>query len=151
MGFVFGKRSKEKLKGVDPRLVLLMNKSIETSDYDFGIDYGVRDVATQQKLYSYGRTVVNPDTGPIIGNKFGMQVTTRDGVVRRSNHQVKANGFGGAVDIYPYYNRYLQTNDQKTLKLIIDHVKKVAKELGIQCSFGIDWKNPFDPCHIELS
>lgn len=150
MGFVFGKRSKEKLIGVHPKLVDLMNKSIETSPYDFAIDYGVRDVATQQKLYSYGRTVVNPNTGPINGNKFGMQVTTRDGVKRRSNHQTKSDGFGYAVDIYPYYNGSLQTKDQKTLKLIIDHVKKTAKELGIACSFGIDWKNPYDPPHIEL-
>lgn len=148
---VFGKRSLEKLKGVDPVLVRLMNESIKTSPYDFGVDYGVRDVATQQRLYSYGRTVVNPDTGPIKGNKFGMQVTTRDGVIRRSNHQVKANGFGGAVDIYPYYNGSLQTKDSKTLKLIIDHVKATSKQLGIKCSFGIDWKNPYDPPHVELA
>lgn len=150
MAFAFGKRSLDKLKGVDPRLVVLMKESIKYSPVDFAIDYGVRDVAIQQRLYSYGRTVVNPDTGPIKGNKFGMQVTTRDGVVRKSNHQVKSNGYSAAVDIYPYYDGSMHTNDDKSLKIIIPHIKAKAKELGIACNFGIDWKNPYDPGHIEL-
>ena len=148
---VFGKRSLERLKGVHPKLVLLMTESIKDSPIDFSIDYGVRDVKTQQKLYSYGRTVVNPDTGPIKNNPFGMQVTTRDGVVRKSNHQVKSDGFGYAVDLYAYYNGSMHTDDDKSLQIIIPHIKAKAKELGIKISCGIDWKNPYDPGHVELA
>ncbi len=147
---VFGKRSLDKLAGVEPRLVLLMKTAILTSPIDFGVDQGVRTADTQARYYSWGRWVVNPNTGPIQGNKYGLIVTNRDGVTVKSEHQPKADGYGYAVDVYPYYNRSLQTTDVASLKIIIKHIKTVASKLGIKIRCGIDWKKPYDPPHIEL-
>ena len=147
---VFGKRSKEALQGVAPNMVKLMNAAIVNPPIDFGIDAGVRSAATQKMYYSWGRTVVNPNTGPVKGNFMGMTVTNKDGVIKKSNHQIKADGFGHAVDIYPYYNGSLQTEDEKNLILLASHIKKIAKSLGIAITWGGDWKKPYDPPHFEL-
>lgn len=148
---VFGTKSKEKLVGVHPMLVLLMGYAIKDTPIDFSIDQGVRSTKQQQEFYSWGRTVVNPNTGPIKGNKYGMIVTTRDGIIRPSNHQVKSDGFGRAVDIYAYYDGKLHTNDVKSLEVIIPHIEKCAKELNIKIICGLRWKTLFDPPHIELA
>ena len=150
MGFVFGKRSLENLRDVNPNLVGLLVYALKTSDIDFTIDAGVRTDKRQAELYSWGRTVVNPDTGKIKGNDFGMIVTNKNGTTNKSNHQVKANGFGEAVDLYPYINGSVKMNDSASHLKVINHIKKCAKELDINCNFGIDWKSPYDPPHIEL-
>lgn len=147
---VFGKRSLSKLEGVAPKMVLLMKTAILTSPIDFSVDQGVRTTDTQARYYSWGRWVVNPDTGPIKGNKFGMIVTNRDGVTKKSEHQVKTDGYGYAVDVYPYYGGTMHTNDEKSLRIIADHIKSVAKALGIKIKAGIDWQKPHDPPHFEL-
>jgi len=132
----FGKKSLERLVGVHPDLVRLMKASIINTPIDFTVDQGVRTSATQQKYYSWGRTVLNPNTGPIKGNKLGMIVTNRDGIKKKSEHQPKADGYGHAVDIYAYYNGKVQFNDDASLHIISKHIKAVAKELNI----NICWK-----------
>lgn len=149
---IFGKSSKQKLIGLDPMMILLLGYSIKDTPIDFSIDAGKRDAKTQQLYYSWGRTVVNPNTGPIPGNKFGMIVTNKNGVTNKSDHQDQdGDGDGEAVDIYPYYNGKIQLNDVASLRVITDHIKKCAKELGINIVCGIDWKSPFDPPHIQLA
>ena len=147
---VFGKRSLENLRGVHPNLVALIVYANRKSDIDFGIDAGLRTVERQKELYSWGRTVVNPNTGPQPGKPFGMVVTNKDGVIKKSDHQAQTSGFGEAVDIYPYYNGSLQIKDTKNLLKIIDKIRVYAKELGIDVVLGADWKNPYDPPHIQL-
>lgn len=147
---IFGKRSLENLRGVHPNLVGLIVYSNRTSPIDFGIDAGLRTIERQKELYSWGRTVVNPNTGKQPGKPFGMIVTKKDGVNNKSDHQAQASGFGEAVDIYPYYNGSLQTKDVSTLLKIIAHVRKCAKEMGIEVILGADWKDPYDPPHIQL-
>ena len=135
------KRSNDNLFGVHPNLVNLMRAAIVCTPYDFTIVEGLRTMGRQQQLYAQGRTA----KGPI--------VTYADGVVRKSNHQAKSDGYGHAVDIYPYYNGSVQVNDKDViprLKAITDHIKKVAKEMKIEITCGIDWKKPYDPPHIEL-
>lgn len=138
---VFSKRSKDNLKGVHPDLVKLMEEAIKNTPADFTIVDGVRTLERQKELYSQGRTTK------------GIIVTNADGIKKKSNHQVKSDGYGHAVDIYPFYNGSVRVNDKQVipkLKLITDHIKKVAKELNIGVTCGIDWKNPYDPPHIEL-
>jgi peptidoglycan L-alanyl-D-glutamate endopeptidase CwlK len=147
---IFGKRSLENLRGIHPNLVALIVYANRKSDIDFGVDAGLRTVERQKELYSWGRTIVNPNTGPIKDNKFGMIVTNKNGITNKSDHQAQASGFGEAVDIYPYYNGSLQTKDTKTLLKIIDKIRGYAKELGIDVILGADWKNPNDPPHIQL-
>lgn len=137
----FSQRSIDALKGVHPDLVELMNMVIVDAPFDFTIVEGVRKVARQQEIYAQGRT------------KKGIIVTNVDGVKKKSNHQPKSDGYGYAVDIYPFYDGKVQVSDKDViprLKAITDHIKAVAKCIGTKVVCGIDWKSPYDPPHIEL-
>lgn len=150
---VFGKKSLERLEGVHPNLVKVLKAAILTTPIDFTIIEGQRTAKTQAMYYTWGRTVVNPNTGPIPGNKFGMIVTGRNGVSNKSNHQVKADGYGHAVDLYPYVNGKVYMIQKETdgyLRTISNHIKKVAATMGIGITWGGDFKKPYDPPHFEL-
>ncbi|MCT3662582.1 M15 family metallopeptidase [Elizabethkingia anophelis] len=140
MTYKLGERSLKNLEGVHPNLVKVMKAAIVNSPVDFTITEGVRTLKRQQDLYAQGRT------------KPGTKVTNADGVRNKSNHQAKPDGFGHAVDLYPFFLGQVQVNHKDTinnLKLISDHIKKVAKELGIGIIWGGDWK--FVDCpHFEL-
>lgn len=150
---VFGKASKAKLAGLDPMMILLLGYAIKDTPIDFTIDAGKRDQVTQKMYYSWGRTVVNPNTGPLPGKPFGMIITQKNGVTNKSDHQDQdGDGDGEAVDIYSYYNGKIQLNDVASLRIITDHLKKCAKELGISIICGIDWSKGFvDPPHVQLA
>lgn len=132
--YSFGTRSKESLQGIAPDLVRVMEAAIVDSPIDFTITDGVRTTAQQQVLYQKGRDA----SGHII-NRADV-VTMDDGVHRRSNHQVHADGFGHAVDLYPYVNDAVDYNDNANrLKTISDHIKAVATGLEIPITWGGDW------------
>lgn len=149
----FSSRSRTALVGVHPDMVRLMEVAIIDTPFDYTVVEGKREAATQKKYYSWGRTVVNPNTGPKPGKPYGLIVTARDGVKKKSEHQAKADGFGYAVDIYPFFNGSVQTDGAEVirrLKAITNHIKTVAARLGIAITCGIDWTNPYDPPHVEL-
>lgn len=133
----FSQRSKNNLLFIHPDLVRVMNEAIKNSPIDFIITDGIRSTEEQRKLYNQGRTTP------------GKIVTNADGVNNKSNHQVKLDGYGYAVDLYPFYNGSAQLNDAKSLKVIADHIKSVAKELGVNVQWGGDWKFKDYP-HFEL-
>ena len=138
----FSKRSLDNLVGVHPNLVKIMKEAIKDSPVDFTITEGLRTTARQKQLYAQGRTTP------------GIRVTQKNGVTSKSNHQAKKDGFGHAVDLYPYYNGAVQVSDKEVipkLKLIAVHIKAVAKCLGLKITWGGDWKSPYDPPHFELS
>jgi peptidoglycan L-alanyl-D-glutamate endopeptidase CwlK len=137
----FSKRSIDNLIGVHPDLVRLMIESIKHSPVDFTVTEGVRTSKRQMDLYAQGRT------------SAGAIVTKKNGTTNKSNHQVKSDGYGYAVDLYPFYNGSVQVQDKEVinkLKLISVHIKAVAKRIGVEINWGGDWKNPFDPPHFEL-
>lgn len=136
--YIFSQRSKNNLVGIHPDLVRLMNEAIKDSPIDFTITDGVRTTQQQRSLYEQGRT------------KPGAIVTNADGVNNKSNHQAKSDGYGYAVDLYPYYNKSVQLNDVKNLRLIANHIKEVAKRLDIGIQWGGDWKTFKDYPHFEL-
>jgi len=148
---IFSKRSKDALLGVEPALVAVMQEAIKNAPHDFTIIEGVRTATTQKKYFSYGRTVVNPNTGPQKGKPFGAIITGRDGVKRKSEHQVKADGFGHAVDFCPYSKAGgLEWNNTKAFKAIAAHIKTVAAKMGVAIVWGGDWITLIDLPHIEL-
>lgn len=137
----FSQRSKDNLKGVHPKLVELMEDAIKDSPVDFTITEGVRTVKRQKQLYAQGRTAP------------GVIVTNVDGVRKKSNHQPKADGYGYAVDLYPYFDGKVQVSGPvviQKLREIAAHIKARATCLGIQITWGGDWRSPFDPPHFEL-
>lgn len=137
----FSQRSKDALKGVHPDLVRLMEAAIINTPVDFTIVEGLRTEARQKQLYAQGRTAP------------GVKVTNADGVKNKSNHQAKADGYGHAVDLYPFIDGKLRITEPYVvynLRLIADHIKKTAKRLGINVTWGGDWKSPYDPPHFQI-
>lgn len=134
----FSKRSKTNLEGVHPDLVRLMEAAIKETPVDFTITEGVRSDQRQRELYAQGRTTPGP------------RVTNADGVKNRSSHQIKNDGYGHAVDLYPYVNGSVRVNDVANLKLIAIHIKALAYCMGIAITWGGDWKSPYDPPHFEI-
>lgn len=137
----FSQRSKDALKGVHPALVQLMEAAIVETPVDFTITEGVRTEARQKELYAQGRTVK------------GSIVTSKNGTTSKSNHQPKADGYGHAVDLYPFVLGKLKVTDPDTgkyLAVIAAHIKTVAERLGVTITWGGDWKTPHDPPHFEL-
>lgn len=135
--FEFSSRSKNCLNGIHPKLVRLMELSIDNSPIDFTITEGIRTTERQQELYAKGRT--SP----------GCIVTNCDGIKSKSNHQAKEDGLGYAVDIYPYINGSVRVNDIESLVNIAHHIKTVALKEGVDIEWGGDWKMKDYP-HFQL-
>ena len=139
--YQLSKRSLDNLQGVHPNLEKIIKAAIINSPVDFTVVEGVRTTMKQQEIYAQGRT------------KPGLKVTFADGVKKKSNHQVKPDGFGHAVDIYPFFLGKVQVNHKDTiarLKEIAAHIKATAEKLGLNITWGGDWRNPYDPPHFQL-
>jgi peptidoglycan L-alanyl-D-glutamate endopeptidase CwlK len=137
----FSQRSYNNLKEIHPDLIAVLVSAIKESPYDFTITNGLRTIVEQQALYAQGRS------------KPGPKVTNADGIRNKSNHQAKENGFGYAVDLYPYFNGSVQTQGievDKRLASIASHIKQIAKNLNINVEWGGDWKSFKDTPHFEL-
>lgn len=128
------KRSLDNLIGVHPLMVKLMKEAIKDCPIPFTITEGVRTESRQKQLYAQGRTTK------------GVKVTNCDGVIKKSNHQPKADGYGYAVDLYA---EPINVNDTVNIRIIADHIKYVAKRLNINIEWGGDWKMRDYP-HFEL-
>ncbi len=141
-------RSLNTMRGVHPNLVKVIKEAIADSPYDFMITQGLRTAKYQNELYQQGRT------------KSGLKVTNADGYKNKSNHQIKVDGYGYAVDIfccgkYDENGNYIKYNtqegyDSKKLKDIADHIKIVSKSKGYKIEWGGDWKGGWDSPHFEL-
>lgn len=134
----FSNNSLSKLKGVHPNLVKVMNEAIKETPIDFSIIYGVRTTKEQQALYAKGRT------------KPGSIVTNADGLRNKSNHQVKSDGLGYAVDICPYVNGKLDWVNESNFRIIAAHILATAKCLGIKVNWGGNFRSIKDLPHFEL-
>ena len=144
--YSFSQTSLDKMKKVHPKLVEVMKEAITNSPYDFRITAGVRTTEEQFALYQIGRS------------KTGRIVTDCDGKRAKSNHQIKSDGFGHAVDIFPcgviengVYRKFTSAEgyDDKKLKSIADHILAVAKSKKINIEWGGNWKMNDTP-HFEL-
>jgi len=144
--YSFSEQSLNMFKNVHPNLVKIMKAAIENSPYDFRITDGARTAEEQFALYQKGRT------------KPGPKVTNCDGYKAKSNHQIKADGFGHAVDIFlcgieenGEYRKFTSEEgyDDKKLKIIADHILTVAKTKNVNVEWGGNWKMHDTP-HFEI-
>jgi len=106
----FGRRSKERLKGVHPDLVNVLNDVIKY--YDITILEGLRSQDRQIDLYNDGKSKL-------------------DGVYKKSKHQL-----GKAVDISPYP---VDFQDTKGYMYLAGLMIATAKKLGVKLRWGGDW------------
>ena len=144
--YSFTQSSLDKMKKVHPKLVEVMKVAIVNSPFDFRITDGARTTEEQFALYQKGRTLPGP------------KVTNCDGYRAKSNHQIKSDGFGHAVDIFPcgilengVYRKFTSAEgyDDKKLKLIANHILAVAKSKNVNVEWGGNWKMHDTP-HFEL-
>ena len=115
MPFHLSKKSYKKLEGVNPQLVETVEKAIKLSKVDFGVIYGVRTLAEQQKLYEAGRSQT-----------------------MRSKHLLQDDDTSHAVDLMAYDGK----NPCWELNLyddIADAMKTAAKETGVVIRWGAAW------------
>ena len=130
----------ERLEGVHPDLANKVKIILEVMDRikaPMFVVEGVRTRERQMELYAKGR----------FGHP-GKIVTNADGIAKLSNHQVKPDGYGHAVDCAfqddPATDR-IETYDPK-------QPWRVYGELGewFGLTWGGRWKSPFDQPHLEL-
>ena len=144
--YSFSQTSLDKMEKLHPKLVEVMKAAITDSPFDFRITSGARTTEEQKALFALGRT------------KPGKIVTYTNGVTSKSNHQIKADGYGYAVDIFPcgviengVYRKFTSEEgyDEKKLKLIANHILAVAKSKNVNIEWGGNWKMKDTP-HFEL-
>ena len=139
--YKFGSRSLNNLKGVHPNMVRLMNESIKDSPYDFTITEGLRTAKRQNELYQQGRT------------KPGIKVTNADGYIKKSNHQIKVDGFGYAIDFVVMDKSKTDGFDWDTkskYRAVAKHILDTGRKLGINLEWGGDWKFEDTP-HVQIA
>jgi len=121
MTWKFSKRSKDKMRGVHPALVQVMEAALPTSPFDFGVTSGLRTHAEQVEL-----------------------------VARGSSKTMKSKHLEGlAIDI-AVYNHGQLTWEMKYYEAVAAHIKHIAANLGIGITWGGDWKSFRDGPHYQL-
>ncbi len=119
--FILGKRSREKLQGVHPDMVRVVERAIQLTPVDFTVTEGRRSLLRQSELVKAGasRTM---NSRHITGHAVDVAALV-DGDVRWD---------------WPLYPR------------IAEAFKAAAKELNIPIVWGGDWETLRDGPHYEL-
>jgi peptidoglycan L-alanyl-D-glutamate endopeptidase CwlK len=131
--FKFSERSIARFDGVHPKLVQVAVEALEMSPYDFGISQGVRTKEQQEALYAQGRT----KAGPIVTWTLN------------SKHLKQSDGHGHAIDIAIYIKGKL-TWDEHYYDAVAPYFKAAAKRIGVNLTWGGDWKRKDRP-HYEIN
>ncbi len=115
MGFRLGNRSKQKLEGVHPDMVAVVERAIELTKVDFGVTYGVRTVEEQEKLVASGRSQT-----------------------MKSKHLIQDTGYSHAVDVVAYDGSDVVW-EINVYDDICDAFKEAAIEQGVAIKWGAAW------------
>lgn len=122
MTYTLSQKSRDKLKGVHPDLVKVVERALEVTPIDFAVIEGLRTKERQAQLVAKGasRTM-------------------------NSRHIT-----GHAVDIAPLVDGEVRW-DWPLYHKLAPAVKQAADELGVAIVWGGDWKSFPDGPHFELS
>lgn len=121
MPFALGAKSKERLKGVHPDLVRVVERAIQLTEVDFTVLEGLRTVARQQQLVASGASKT-----------------------MRSRHIT-----GHAVDLAAVIGGEIRW-DWPLYHKIAKAVKQAAAELKVPIEWGGDWRTFKDGPHWQL-
>lgn len=128
MGYTLGKRSLKALEGVHPSLVAVVKRAIELTDQDFTVIEGVRTLEKQKEYFARGASKT-----------------------MNSKHLIQPDGYGHAVDVYPFYDGKVQCEAPYiTFKVVADAFMTAAAELGTPITWGGNWKSFKDTPHYQL-
>ena len=125
--FYFSNRSKERMAGVDQRLVDTAMLAITITVIDFGVPEtgGKRTEAQQNELYVAGKSRC-------------------DGYEQRSNHQD-----GNALDVYAYVDGQASWDDYH-LAMVAAAMLQAASMLGHKITWGGLWSGFPDKPHFQI-
>jgi len=141
----FSRRSRERIDGIDPILITILEEGIKNSPFDFGIpgDGGHRTAQRQKELYARGRTTEQLEAKGIDGIE-GRPDKSRITWTLKSYHMT-----GKAFDIYAYVDGRASW-DLKYLEPIARHLIEVANKYGVILNWGQDlWGK--DGAHFQIS
>tara|TARA_R100000306_G_C4332012_1_gene120724 strand:- start:107 stop:532 length:426 start_codon:yes stop_codon:yes gene_type:complete len=108
----FGKRSRSRLKGVNAKLVNVLNEVVKY--FDITIVEGLRSQERQNKLVEQGKSKT----------KFGKHV------------------LGLAVDIAPYNKGGIDWENRDDWHYLGGFVLGIATQMGVNVRWGGDWSSP---------
>lgn len=121
------KRTRDNLKGVNEKLVMLAGYALAISEQDFFVNEGLRSTAKQQEYFKTGASQL-------------------DGINKKSKHQL-----GRAIDVYYVgWKNTDKVNDTRWEK-VYKAFRTAAANLHINIVFGANWKSFKDNPHIELA
>ena len=127
--YKFSQRSLDNLKNVDERLIRICNELIKR--IDFTVIEGFRTPERQKELYDKGFSKI-------------------DGITKKGKHNYSPSL---AIDIIPYKKGHNPFDGSKESDIMFDNLakefKQVAKELGINITWGGDWKF-IDKPHFQI-
>jgi len=115
MAFKLSNRSLGKLEGVHPDMVATVKRAIELTTVDFGVTYGVRDLAEQERLYKSGRSQT-----------------------MKSKHLIQDTGYSHAVDLVAYDGADVVW-EINVYDNIADAMAEAANEVGCKIKWGAAW------------
>jgi peptidoglycan L-alanyl-D-glutamate endopeptidase CwlK len=161
---VFGPASEARLVGLHPDLVKVLRRAIATTAIDFTIIEGVRSDEQCYINFGKGRTTAQCSAGGCPGHyaQPGLSKVTWVGHALSSNHRKKPDGYGHAVDMYPYPVSLVLQGKPKDWEPLFDQLAKVmfaaAKDVGVAIRWGADWdldnmpreRGETDNPHFEL-
>lgn len=125
--FKLSNSSKDRLKGVDARLIEVIELALSISLVDFGIpsDGGLRTPKRQNELFKQG-------------------LSQLDGYKKLSNHQT-----GRAFDVFAYVDGKASW-DELHLTHVATAILAAASQLGVPLRWGGHWRNFKDLPHFEV-
>lgn len=121
MTFSLSQKSKDRLSGVHPDLIKVVNRAIEITTCDFAVIEGVRSLARQEQLVKAGASQT-----------------------MKSRHLT-----GHAVDLGAYINGSVRW-DWPLYNQLADAMKKAAIESNVPIEWGGDWTTLKDGPHFQL-
>ena len=131
-------RSLDAMAGVNQNLVKVIKEAIATSPFDFMVTQGLRTAKYQNELYQQGRT------------KRGLKVTNADGYIKKSNHQMKTDGYGYAIDFVILNGKVLDWDTESKYEAVAKHILDTGHKLGVNLEWGGKWKFKDYP-HIQIA
>lgn len=164
MSYVLGKASQVRMEGLHPHLVHILNLAITLSEIDFTIIEGVRSDEQCYINFGKGRTAAQCSARgcpPRYAKPEAAKVTWVNHPLS-SNHRKKADGFGHAVDIYPYPVSLVLNASPREYEPLFEKIAKAmfaaSKQLNLPIRWGADWdmdnlpheRGETDNPHFEL-
>ena len=151
-----GKKSRERLQGVNPVLIELIEDALKVSPIDFGIPRhgGLRTAQDQHELWQKGRILKNSTLNPSLRSSWevvnkSQVITYTDGYERKSYHQS-----GNAFDVYAFINNKASWKKHH-LAMVAGALMSKAKKKGINLEWGASFRSStfdgFDFPHFQIS